>query len=169
MMTNHGVHEGEWKTVGSKNSENEGGVHVGTITGENGGNPMQVTAVTQENGDNRSRSNATGIDNTIKDDGMQSYHARTGCIEVRFMTGNSKGFNVATDLKQFLAEAKEQDDEFKILPLAGIGNNLCIGADVPNSKTGIEKYFCHDVKFNNINGKLRIRTSQRLGQLKSGG
>jgi hypothetical protein len=48
----------------------------------------------------------------------------------------------------------------------GIGNSFCIGADVPNSEDGIEKYFRHDVKFNNINGKLRIHTSQDIGQLK---
>jgi hypothetical protein len=63
---------------------------------------MQVAAVTRENGINRDISNATGIDNTSKDDGMQSYHAKTGYIKVRFMTGNSKGFNVARALKQFL-------------------------------------------------------------------
>jgi hypothetical protein len=100
---------------------------------------MQVAPVTRENGDNRGRSNATGIDNTIKDDGMQSYNAKTDYIGVRFMTGNCKGFHVARDLKQFLAAAREQDDEFAIFPLAGIGNNLCFRADVPNSKAGIEK------------------------------
>jgi hypothetical protein len=52
--------------------------------------------------------------------------------------------------------------------LGGFGNNLCIGADVPNYKDGIKKYFIHDVKFKNINGKLRIRTSQDIGQLKRG-
>jgi hypothetical protein len=82
------------------------------------------------------------------------------------MTRNSKGFNIARALKQFLAAVREQDEEFTILPLAGIGNNLCIGADVSNSKAGIEQYFRHDVKFNNINGKLRTRNSQGLGQLK---
>jgi hypothetical protein len=66
------------------------------------------------------------------------------------------------------AAAREQDDEFVIVPLAGIGNNLCIGADVPNSKDGIEQYFQHDVKFNNSNGKLRIHTFQDSGQLKRG-
>jgi hypothetical protein len=162
-MTNNGVHEGEWQTVGSKNSENEGGVHTGTITGENVCSPMQVAAATRENGDNRSRSYATSIDNTSKDDGMQSYHVKTGYIEVRFMTGNIKGFNGSRALKQFLVVAREQDDEFKILPLAGIGNNLCIGTDVQKSKAGIEQYL-----FNIINGKLRIRTSQGLEQLKSG-
>jgi hypothetical protein len=118
---------------------------VGTITGETGGSPMQVAAATWENGDNRGRSNATGIHNTSKYYGMQSYHARKGYIEFRFMTSNSKGFYVARDLKRFLAAAREQDDEFTILPLAGIGNNLCIVADIPNSKTNIEKYFRHDV------------------------
>jgi hypothetical protein len=133
------------------------------ITGENGGNPMQVAAATQENGGNHGRSNATNIDNTSKVDGMQRYNAKTGYIEARFMIGNSKGFNIARALKQVLAAARQQDNEFTILPLAGIVNNLSIGTDVPNSKAGIEKYVCHYVKFNNINGKLRIQTSQGLG------
>jgi hypothetical protein len=80
------------------------------ITGENYGSPMQVAAATHETGDNRGRSNATGIDNTSKYDGMQSYNAKTGYIEFRFMTGNGKGCNVAQALKQFLAAAREQDE-----------------------------------------------------------
>jgi hypothetical protein len=87
---------------------------------------------------------------------------------VRFVTGNNKGCYVDCALKQFLAAAREQDDEFTSLPLAGIGNNLCIRADVPNSKAGIGQYVRHDVKFNKINDKLRIRTSQGLGRLKRG-
>jgi hypothetical protein len=89
---------------------------------------------------------------------MQNYNAKTGYIEVLFMTGNGKGFNVARALKQLLAAAREQDDEFTILPLAGMGKYLCIREDVPNSKDGIEQYFQHNVKFNNITGKLRICT-----------
>jgi hypothetical protein len=72
---------------------------------------------------------------------MQSYNARMGYIEVRFMTVNSKGFNVSRALKQFMAAVREQDNKFTSLPLAGIGNNLFIGADVPNYKSGIEQYF----------------------------
>jgi hypothetical protein len=75
---------------------------------------------------------------------------------------------VARALKQFLAAAKEQDDEFTILALSGIGNNLCISADVPNTKVGIEIYFSHEVKFNNVNGKLRIRATKDIGKLKRG-
>jgi hypothetical protein len=93
---------------------------------------------------------------------------KTGYIKVRFMTGNSKGFNVARARAQFMATAREQDNKFTISPLAGIGNNLCIGADMPNSKDGIEQYFRHDVKFNNMNGKLRIHTLQDIGELKRG-
>jgi hypothetical protein len=89
---------------------------------------------------------------------MQSYTEKTSYIKFRFMTGKIKGRNVAKALKQFLAAAREQGDEFKILSLAGIGNNICIGADVRNSNAGIEQYSCHDVKFNNINGNLMIRT-----------
>jgi hypothetical protein len=92
----------------------------------------------------------------------------TGYIKVRFMTGNIKGFNVAQAPTHFLAAVREQDDKFTIFPLAGIGNNICIGADVPNSKSGIEQYFRHDVNFNNINVKLSIRTSQDISQLKRG-
>jgi hypothetical protein len=54
------------------------------------------------------------------------------------MTGNRKGFNVARALKQFLAAVREQYHE---LPLSNIGNNLCIGADVPNYKAVIEQYY----------------------------
>jgi hypothetical protein len=166
MTTNNGCHGGEWRTVGSKNRGNEGGgykLQAGTITGETDGIPMQVAAGRRDNRNNRGRYNAIGINKTHGDDGMQNCNAKTGYIEVQFMTGNSKGFNVARSLKQLLAAAREQDDEFTILPLAGIGKNLCIGADVPNYKDGIEQYFRHDVKLNNINGKPRIRTSQDIG------
>jgi hypothetical protein len=37
---------------------------------------------------------------------MKTYNAKTGFIEVRFMTGNNKVLNVARALKQFLAAAK---------------------------------------------------------------
>jgi hypothetical protein len=102
---------------------------------------MQVAAEMRQNGNTHGRSNATGIKNTHKYDGRQSHNAKMGHTEVRFVAGNSKGFNVDRSLKQFMAVAKDQDDEFTILPLAGIINMFCIGADVPNSKDEIEQYF----------------------------
>jgi hypothetical protein len=167
-MSNNGGNSAEWRTVGSKNKGNEDGVQLGTNSGENGGSPMQVKAMTLNNGENSGRTNTTVTNDANAADAMKTYNAKTGFIEVRFMTGNSKGFNVARALKQFLAAAREQDDEFTFLPLLGIGNNLCISADVPNAKDGIEQYFGHELKFNNVNGKLRIRASKEIGQLNRG-
>jgi hypothetical protein len=127
---------------------------------------MQVEAMTLKNGGNSDTTKATVTNDANVADGMKTYNANTGFIEVRFMMGNSKYCNVERALKQFLAAAREQDDKFTILPLSGIGNNLCISADVPNTKVGIEKYFRHEVKFNNVNGKLRIHASKDIGQLK---
>jgi hypothetical protein len=167
-MSNNGGNSVEWRTVGSKNKGNEEGVRAETNSGENGGSPMQVEAMMPENGENSGRTNATATNDADEADRMKTYNAKTGFIKVRFTTGNSKGLNVARALTQFLAAAREQDDEFTILPLSGIGNNLCISADVPNTKYGIEQYFRHEVTFNNVNGKLRIRASKDIGQLKRG-
>jgi hypothetical protein len=95
--------------------------------------------MTLTNGGNSDRTNATVTNDANAADGMKIYNANTGFIEVRFMTGNSKGFNVARSLKQFLAAVREQYDEFTIIPLSAIGNNLCIIDDVPNTKDGIER------------------------------
>jgi hypothetical protein len=129
---------------------------------------MQVEAMTPENGENSGRTNATVTNDANEADGMKTFNDKKGFIEVRFMTGNSKGFNVTRAITQFLAATREQDDEFTILPLSGIGNNLCISADVPNIKDEIEQYFRHEVKFNNVNGTLMIRLSKDIGQLKRG-
>jgi hypothetical protein len=108
-------------------------------SGENGGSPIQVEATTLENGENSDRTNATVTNDANAADRMKTYNSKTGTIEVRFMTGNRKVFNVARALKKFLAAERQQDNEFMILPLSGIGNNLCISADVPNTKDGIEQ------------------------------
>jgi hypothetical protein len=141
---------------------------LGANPEENGSSPMQVEAMTRENGENSDRTNATVTNDANAEDGMKTYNAKSGFIEVRFTTVNSKGINVARALKQFLAAAREQYDEFTIPPLSGIGSNLCIRADVPNSEVGIKQYIIHEVKFNNVNGKLRIRASKDIGQLKRG-
>jgi hypothetical protein len=168
-MYNNGGNSAKWRTVGSKNKGNGGEeVQAGTNPRENGGSPMQVKAMTPENGENSGRTNATMTNDANESDGMKTFNAKTGFIEVIFITGNSKGLNVARALKQVLAAASEHDDEFTILPLSGIGNNLCISADVPNKKDGIEKYFCHEVKLNTVNGELRIRASKDIGQFKRG-
>jgi hypothetical protein len=79
------------------------------------------------------------------------------------------GFNVARSLKEFIAAARESDKEFSILPLSKEGNNICRAADVPNTKDGIGNYYRRVIKFNNINGSMRIRTSMDIGRLKQAG
>jgi hypothetical protein len=45
-------------------------------------------------------------------------------------------------------------------------NNLCIPADVPNTKEGIQKSFPHIVLLNNVAGSIKIRTKFSILQLK---
>jgi hypothetical protein len=100
---------------------------------------------------------------------MSSYKVKTGVIEVRFMKSGDAGFNVARSLKEFIAAVRESDKEFSILPLSKEGNNICRAADVPNTKDGIINYYRHVIKFNNINGSMRIRPSMDIGKLKQAG
>jgi hypothetical protein len=116
MMSNNGGNSAEWRTVGSKNKGNEAGVTSVTNSGENDGSPMQVEALTLENGEKSNMTNVTVTNDANAEDRMKTYNAKTGFIEVRFMTGNSKGFNVARALNKLLAAAREQDDEFTIPP-----------------------------------------------------
>jgi hypothetical protein len=74
------------------------------------------------------------------------------------MTGNIKGFNVAWALKQFLAEGREQENEYTRYWKQPMHRSRSTKAD-------IEQYVRHYVKSNNINDKLRIRISQGLSQL----
>jgi hypothetical protein len=46
------------------------------------------------------------------------------------------------------------------------GTYIYIAFDVPGNREGIERYFQHEVKANNVNGKMRIRSSLALGALK---
>jgi hypothetical protein len=88
---------------------------------------MQVEAMTLENGENSDRTITTGTNDANAAEGMKTYNAKTGFIEVIFMMGNSKGFNVARTLKQLLAAAREQDDEFTIPPYRELAT-ICVSA-----------------------------------------
>jgi hypothetical protein len=90
--------------------------------------------------------------------GMEHHSVNVGFIDVRFMCGNGKGFNVARGIKQFIAAARAIDKDFCLLPLGGQDNNLCIPADIPNSKEGIQKYFRHRLSVNNVAGSIKIQT-----------
>jgi hypothetical protein len=108
-----------------------------------------------------------GGDNpTNKEDGMEHYSVNVGHIDVRFMCGNGKGLNVARGLKQLISPARAINKDCCFLPLGFQDNNLCIPADVPNSKKGIQKYFHHRVSFNNAAGSIKIQTKFLISQLK---
>jgi hypothetical protein len=98
-------------------------------------------------------------------DGMEHYSVNVGFIDVRFMCGNGKGCNVARGLKQFISAAHATDKDFCLLPLGGQDNSLCIPADVPNNKEGIQKYFHHRVSVNNVAGSIKIQTKFSISQL----
>jgi hypothetical protein len=104
--------------------------------------------------------------NTTPAGGMEHYRVNVGYVDVRFMCGNGKGFNVARGIKKFIAAARVIDKDFCLLPLGGQDNNLCIPADVPNSKEGILKYFRHRVPVNNVAGSIKIQTKFSISQLK---
>jgi hypothetical protein len=114
----------------------------------------------QSNDKNKEDGNKRKDDMT--QDGMTSYHVKAGVIEVRLMKIGDKGFNVAKSLKEFIAAERESDKEISIMPINNEGDNLCRATDVPDTKDGIGKYYRHVIKFNKINGSMRIRTSMEI-------
>jgi hypothetical protein len=104
--------------------------------------------------------------NTTTEDGMEHYSVNVGYVDVRFMCGNGKGFNVERGIKHFIAASRAIDKDFFLLPLGGQDSNLCIPADIPNSKEGIHKYFRHRVSVNNVAGSIKIQTKFSISQLK---
>jgi hypothetical protein len=60
------------------------------------------------NGNRLGQDSERGVDpnvttNTTTADGMEHYSVNLGYIDVRFMCGNGKGFNVARGIKQFMS------------------------------------------------------------------
>jgi hypothetical protein len=105
------------------------------------------------NGKRHVESNSPNVE-----DGMEHSSVNVGFVDVRFMCGNGKWFNVTRGIKQFMAAARDIDKDFCLLPLGGQDNNLCIPEDVPNSKEGIQKYFRHRLSANNVAGSIKIQT-----------
>jgi hypothetical protein len=55
------------------------------------------------------------------------------------------------------------------MPINNEGDNLYRATNVPNTKDGIGKCYRHVIKFNKINGSMRIRTSLDIRKLKQAG
>jgi hypothetical protein len=145
------AHE-QWTKVGGRT---KGGTQKPTDKQNNSNGVGTILGGAYHSSDNRSifgnrNANRFGQDaargpnmttNTTTADGMEHYCVNVGYVDVRFMCGNGKGFNVARGIKQFIAAARAIDKDFCLLPLGSQDNNLCIPADVPNLKEGILKYF----------------------------
>jgi hypothetical protein len=189
-MSNNGANNEQWRVAGSK-KVNTGGVresakqseHNYTCSNEGDqgqqtqsmkpGRKKEPTGITNKAGNvagwtkvngKRHVQSATPIN---KEEGMEYYYSvNVGFIDVRFMCGNGKGFNVARGIKQFISADRAIDKDFCLLPLEGQDNNLCIPSDIPNSKESIQKYFRHRVSVNNIAGSIKIQTKFSISQLK---
>jgi hypothetical protein len=186
-MNKNGANNEQWRVAGSKKT-NTGGVRDsprqteqnGTYSNE--GDQGQQTQSMKPGG----KKVPTGINKTGNavgwskingkrhvesnspnaEDGMEHYSVNVGSVDVRFMCGNGKGFNVARGINQFIAAARAIDKELCLLPLGGQNNNLCILADLPNSQEGIQKHFRHRVSVNNVAGSIKIQTKFSISQLK---
>jgi hypothetical protein len=186
-MNNNGANNEQWRVAGSK-KKNTGGVrdsprqteHNGTYSneGDQGHHTQSMKPVGEKvptginktgnalgwskiNGKRHVESNSPNAE-----DGMEHYSVNVGYVDVRFMCGNGKCFNVARGINQFISAARAIGKDFCILPLGGQDNNLCIPADIPNSKEGIQKYFRHRVSVNNVAGSIKIQTKFSISQLK---
>jgi hypothetical protein len=166
-MNNNGANNEQWRVAGSKKT-NTGGVRDsprqteqnGTYSNE--GDQGQQTqsmkpgarkvpiGITNKTGNAKGWTKINGkrhveSEGPNAEDGMEHYSVNVGFVNVRFMCGNGKGFNVARGIKQFISAARVVNKDFCLLPLGGQYNNLCIPEEVPNLKEGIQKYFRHRV------------------------
>jgi hypothetical protein len=158
-----GVHDSENQTEQNVAYSNEGEKGHLTQSMKPGGKKVPTGSInkagtsarwTKVNGNHH----LEGDNPTNKEDGMEHYSVNVGHVNVRFTCGNGKGFSVAQGLKQFIYAAQAIAQDFCLLPLGGQDNNICIPADVPNWKEGIQKYFRHRVSVNNVAGSIKIQT-----------
>jgi hypothetical protein len=105
-----------------------------------------------------------------QDDGGFMAKVHSGTVEVRFMIDQGKctSFNVCLRLREFIAEAQHMDTSFRIIQLKGDeGECISSAEDWPNNKDGIDNFYRHRIRANNVSGKMRIVTKLSLAQLKT--
>jgi hypothetical protein len=104
-----------------------------------------------------------------QDDGVFRAKVHSGTVEVRFMIDHGKrtSLNLYIWLREFMAEAQAMDASFHIIQLEGDeGEFIASAEDWPNSKDGIDKFYRHQSRANNVSGEMRIVTMLSLAQLK---
>jgi hypothetical protein len=165
----------QWTEVGGRtkggnqkvNYKQDNSNRVGTRSGSAYYSSENRSIFGNSNGNRLGQDAERGVEpNKKTNDEATTYSCKTVFIEVRYMCGSGRGFNIVQAIKDFVNAARKKDPEFSILPLHGSGNNMCNAMDVPDNREGIERYYRHEVKTNNVNGKMRIRSSLALGALK---
>jgi hypothetical protein len=121
-------------------------------------------ATSESSGDGQKRKNSS-----VNDDGGFKSKVTSRTVEVRFVTDPVKrsSFNLWMRLREFIKEAQVMDPSFRIMPLEGAGGE-CINQakDWPNTKEGIDIFYRHWSRPNNISGKMKIAMKLSLVQLK---
>jgi hypothetical protein len=156
------------------------GKAAGTVR-DKGQDKAAGTVRDNKNGSNRTRyGQAPGgtANNSYKlaDDGEQNAcggvksSTNSGTIEVHFMIDSNRrrDFNPCMRLREFIVEARVMDRTFSILPLGGNGwETITKPEEMPNTKEGIDQYYSHWSRQNNVAGKMKIVTALSMMQLKN--
>jgi hypothetical protein len=90
-------------------------------------------------------------------------------VEVSFKIDQGKrtSLNLCIRLREFIAEAQAMDARFRIIQLEGDeGEFIASAEDWPKNKDGIDRFYRHKSRANNVSGKMRIVTKLSLAQLK---
>jgi hypothetical protein len=76
-------------------------------------------------------------------------------------------FNLCIRLRESIKEAQVMDPSFQIMPLEREGGD-CINQpeDWPSTNEGIDRFYRHWSRPNNVSGKMKIFTKLTLVQLK---
>jgi hypothetical protein len=78
-----------------------------------------------------------------------------------------RNFNLCMRLRGFIVKAKVMDPTFSVLPLEKRGGGVTKPEEWPNTKEGIEKYYSHWSRPNNVAGKMKTVTALSMMQLKN--
>jgi hypothetical protein len=106
-----GVRDSENQTEHNGAYSNEGGRGYLTQSMKPGGRKVPTGSINKAGTSAgwtkvKGKSQVEGGNPTNNEDGMEHYSVNVGHIEVRFMCGNGKGFNVARGLKQFISATR---------------------------------------------------------------
>jgi hypothetical protein len=90
-----------------------------------------------------------------QDDGGFNAQVHSGTVELHFMIyqGKRTYFNLCIRLREFISEARSMDSSFRIMQLKGDGGEcITLAEDRPSNNDGIDKFYCHWSRANNVSG-----------------